>query len=118
MTVKWEMCITPNFYTVKLGCSGVDILLIFLLKNIDCGYLFELPGQYCSNEYPQSIFWANLRKENHKISNEKILISTAVKCVFPGHIIHTKKKISNDLLLHVLQNLRILNGIFIPEINF
>ena len=28
----------PHFYIVKLGFTGVYIIFLFLLKNIDCGY--------------------------------------------------------------------------------
>ena len=38
----------PHFYVIELGLQG-DILL-FPLKNIDCGYLLELPHQGGSNE--------------------------------------------------------------------
>ena len=31
-------------------------------QNIDCGYSLEPPGQGGSNEYPQSMFWAEIRK--------------------------------------------------------
>ena len=31
-------------------------------QNIDCGYSFEPPRRGGSNEYPQSMFWAELRK--------------------------------------------------------
>ena len=31
-------------------------------QNIDCGYLLELPRLGGSNEYPQSMFWAEIRK--------------------------------------------------------
>ena len=31
-------------------------------QNIDCGYLLELPQWRSSNEYPQSMFWAEIRK--------------------------------------------------------
>ena len=31
-------------------------------QNIDCGYLLEPPWQGGSNEYPQSVFWAEIRK--------------------------------------------------------
>ena len=34
--------VKPHFYTVKLGFTGVYIIFLFLLKNIDCGYLLEL----------------------------------------------------------------------------
>ena len=30
--------LTPHFYIVKLGFTGVYIIFIFLLENIDCGY--------------------------------------------------------------------------------
>ena len=32
----------PHFYIVKLGFTGVYLLFLFLLKNIDCGYSLEL----------------------------------------------------------------------------
>ena len=35
--------IKSHFYIVKLGFSGVYIIFLILLKNIDCGYSFELP---------------------------------------------------------------------------
>ena len=31
-------------------------------QNIDCGYSLEPPCQGSSNEYPQSMFWAEIRK--------------------------------------------------------
>ena len=46
----------PHFYIVKLGFPGVYIILLFLLKNIDCGYSLEPPQRGGSNEYPQSMF--------------------------------------------------------------
>ena len=32
------------------------------VRNIDCGYSFEPPRLGGSNEYPQSMFWAEIRK--------------------------------------------------------
>ena len=46
----------PHFYIVKLGFTGVYIIFVFLLKNIDCGYSLEPPRRGGSNELPQSIF--------------------------------------------------------------
>ena len=40
---------------------GIYIFL-FLVKNLDCGYLLERPRRGGSNEYPQSMFWAEIRK--------------------------------------------------------
>ena len=33
----------PHFYIVKLGFTGVIIIFLFLLKNIDYGYSLEPP---------------------------------------------------------------------------
>ena len=52
----------PHFYTVKLGFTGVLLFLLFLLKNIDCGYSLEPPRRGGSNEYPQSMFMAEIWK--------------------------------------------------------
>ena len=46
----------PHFYIVKLGVSGVYIIFLYLLKNIDSGYLLEPPRRGGSNEYPQCMF--------------------------------------------------------------
>ena len=46
----------PHFYIVKLGFTGVYIIFLISAKNIDCGYLLELPRGGSSNGYPQSMF--------------------------------------------------------------
>ena len=46
----------PHFYIVKLGFTGVYIIFLILLENIDCGYSLEPPRRGGSNEYPQSMF--------------------------------------------------------------
>ena len=51
-----------HFYVVRLGFTGVYIIFLFLRKNVDCGYLLELPLWGSSNEYPQSMFWAEVWK--------------------------------------------------------
>ena len=45
----------PHFHTVKLEFTGVCIIFLFLLKNIDCGYSLEPPRRGGSNAYPQSM---------------------------------------------------------------
>ena len=50
----------PHFYIVKLGYTGLHTIFSFLLKNIDCGYSLEPPRQGGSNEYPQSMFRAEI----------------------------------------------------------
>ena len=57
--------LTPHFYIVKLGFTGVYIFSYFLLQNIDCGYSFEPP--HCKN------------KKNIKTIHLKINIFTALE---------------------------------------
>ena len=52
----------PHFYIVKLGFPGVYIIFLYLLKNRDWGYSLEPPRRGGSNEYPQSMFWAEIWK--------------------------------------------------------
>ena len=52
----------PHFYIEKLGYAGVYLFFLFLLQNIDCGYSSEPPHRGGSNLYPQSMFWAKIRK--------------------------------------------------------
>ena len=46
----------PHFYRVKLGFTGVYIIFLISVQNIDCGYSLEPPRRGGSNEYPQSMF--------------------------------------------------------------
>ena len=46
----------PHFYIVTLVCTGVYIIFLISVKNIDCGYSLEPPRRGGSNEYPQSMF--------------------------------------------------------------
>ena len=52
----------PHFYIVKLRFTGVYIIFFISAQNIDCGYSLEPPWRGGSNEYPQSIFWAEIWK--------------------------------------------------------
>ena len=54
--------LNPHFYIVKLGFIGVYIIFLISAQNIDCGYSLEPPRRGGSNEYPQSMFWAEIRK--------------------------------------------------------
>ena len=52
----------PHFYIVKRGFTGVYIIFHISAQNIDCGYSLEPPRRGGSNEYPQSMFWAEIWK--------------------------------------------------------
>ena len=47
--------------TESFQIKNSDIFIISA-QNIDCGYLLEPPRRGGSNEYQQSIFWAEIRK--------------------------------------------------------
>ena len=52
----------PHLYKVKLGFIGVYIIFLTFAQNKDCGYSLEPPRRGGSNEYPQSVFWAEIWK--------------------------------------------------------
>ena len=52
----------PHFYIVKLGFTGEYIIFLISAHNIDCWYSLEPPRRGGSNEYPHSMFWAEIRK--------------------------------------------------------
>ena len=56
--------IKPHF-----GLLGCTLFYLFLHKNIGCGYLLELPRRCGFNEYPQSMFWAEIWKISECLSD-------------------------------------------------
>ena len=68
-----EHPITLHFYIVKLGFTGVYIIFLFLLQNIDCGYSLEPPQRVATISV-----WSKTMK-NIKIFQLKIAIFTGVK---------------------------------------
>ena len=65
----------PHFYIVKLGFTGVYIIFLFFLLNIDCGYALEPPHNLCSEQ----------KFEIVKKNQLKIVIFTAVKNCYMSH---------------------------------
>ena len=53
----------PHFYIVKLGFTGVHIIFLISAQNVDCWYSLEPPRRGGSNEYPQSMYWAEIWKK-------------------------------------------------------
>ena len=56
----------PTF--INWGLQGYTLFFLFLLKNVDCVYSLEPPRRGGSNEYPQSMFWAEIWKKKLRIS--------------------------------------------------
>ena len=54
-----------NIQAVKIENFIRKMLIFFFFifaKNIDCGYTLEPPRRGGSNEYPQSMFWSENKK--------------------------------------------------------
>ena len=74
LSLLWSVCLSitktclynfdplkPHLYIVKLGFTGSHIIFLISAQNIDCGCSLEPPRWGGSNEYPQSMFWAEKR---------------------------------------------------------
>ena len=49
------------------------LFFLFMLKNnIDCGYPLEPPRRGGSNEYPQTMFWAEIWKLSEFLSENTV----------------------------------------------
>ena len=55
--------IKSTLYSKTGVCRGMTYVSYFA-KNIGCGYTLEPPRRGGSNEYPQSMFWAEIWKNN------------------------------------------------------
>ena len=88
----------PHFYIVKLGFTGVYIFL-FLLENIDCWYSLEPPRQGGSNEYPQYMFWAEMKISEILSENFQFLVVKFSiylnRRVFVMFVIHIDQTVAN-----------------------
>ena len=51
-----------HFYVVKLGFTGVYIIFLISAQKHRLWYSLEPPRRGGSNEYPQSMFWAEIGK--------------------------------------------------------
>ena len=60
----------PHSYIVKLGVLGVYIIFLISAQKIDCGYSLEPPRRGDSNEYPQSMSWAEMWKKYQNFLSE------------------------------------------------
>ena len=76
-----------HFYIVKLVFTGVYIIMLISAKNIYCGYSLEPPHRGGSNEYPQSMFWAEIWKISKFLSKKFLFLVVKFsiylnRCVF------------------------------------
>ena len=69
----------PHFYIVKLGFTGVYIIFLISAQKHRLWYSLEPPRRGGSNEYPQSMFWAEIWKKKIEFLSENFHI-LVVKC--------------------------------------
>ena len=65
--IAWACFRDPHFYIVKLEFEGVNLILLLLLQNIDCGCSLEPHRRGGSNVYPRCSFE---QKKYERFSNE------------------------------------------------
>ena len=69
----------PHFYIVKLGFTGVYVILLISAQKHRLLYSLEPPRLGGSNEYPQSMFWAEIWKKKSKFLSENLPFFLVVK---------------------------------------
>ena len=102
----------PHFYIVKLGFTGVYIIFLISAKNIDHRYSLEPPRRGGSNEYPQYMFWSEMKiseilSENFQFLVVKfsVYLNRRVSVMFVIHIdqtvanMHFEEGLVHDLAL-------------------
>ena len=67
------------------------LFFLFLIKNIDCGYLLEPPRRGGSNECPQSIFWAEIWKISEFLSENLHFFLVAKFWVYLNRLVFIMK---------------------------
>ena len=73
----------PHFYVAKRGYAEVYLFFLFLLQNIDCGYLLELPPRGGPYVYTQYICF----REKYKVSAESfIFLKLKILCLSHGQV--------------------------------
>ena len=64
----------PHFYRVKLGFTGLYIIFLISVQNIDCGYPLEPPRRGGSNEYHNLCFEQKYEKYWSFLSVRKVKV--------------------------------------------
>ena len=80
-----------HFYIVKLGFTGVYIIFLISAQNIDYGYSLEPPRRGGSNEYPQSMFWAEIWKISEFFIWKFSFLVVKISVYFNRHVFVMKR---------------------------
>ena len=100
-----------HFYKVKLGFTGVYIIFLISAKNIDCGYSLEPPRRGCSNEYPQSMFWAELWKISEILSEKFQFLVVKFSIYLNRRVFVMRKYVNQSLRKSQIQNIRLTSTV-------
>ena len=76
-----------------------------MLKYIDCGYSLEPPRRGGSNEYPQSMFWAEIRKISEFFLSENFQFLEVKSSVYLNRRVFEMSTNLADLILFGTQNI-------------
>ena len=90
----------PHFYAVKQGFTGVYVIFLISAQNIDCGYSLEPPRRGGSNEYPQSMFWAEIWKISELLIRKFSFFGGKIFSIFEQACFRNEKA-DVDLILSV-----------------
>ena len=71
-----------HFYIEKLGFTGVYIIFVISAQKHRLWYSLELPQWGGSNEYPQSMFWAEIWKISEFLSEKLSFFGGKIFSVF------------------------------------
>ena len=99
----------PHFNIVKLGFTGVYMIFISA-QNIDFGYSLEPPRRGGSNEYPQSMFWAEIWRISESLSENFHFLVVKFSVYLKRHVflmIH-----SNDYIMWTIKHACCDHGVF------
>ena len=90
-----------HFYIVKLGFTGVYIIVLISAQNIDCGYSLGPPCQGGSNEYHNLCFEQKYRNFYQKISCFDVKNFGIIRLVF---IMYIWKRMIIESNEHIYKN--------------
>ena len=76
----------PHFYIVKLGFTGVYIIVLISAQKHRLWILVRTARQGSSNEYPQSMFWAEIWKISEVLSENFQSLVVKFSIYFNRHV--------------------------------
>ena len=99
-------------YIEFFGCRRILNFIRFFLdifaQNIDCGYMLESPRRGGSNEYPQSLFWSQNKKNRYTSAYPSFIVR---KWGLKGYTFH-----GHVFLMILFVSVRSLHPAIVPPV--